>query len=298
MKSLLLALYRIRGILYYAVAIVLIGNVLIGDWFTTGPARSIRLTLVFAALTLFVVCFLVIVFGKKALPEYAPREVSPPVAGRWMALNSPSTNVPSHGVRMYGQAYATDLVHEPVAGARPDFGGEFMRDNTKYPAFDQPVYAMASGTVVKVSDWRRDHKARSNLLGVVYMMIEGALREIGGPGNIVGNHVVIRTDDGIFAAIAHLKKGSAQVSVGDAVTAGQVIGSCGNSGNSSEPHVHAQLMDRDSFWTGQGIPFTFANVELEPLAEDTASSGDNADARMLELRASVPQNGQFMVSVR
>ncbi|MFD2840237.1 M23 family metallopeptidase [Populibacterium corticicola] len=318
MKSLMLALYRIRGIMYYAVAAVLIGNVLIGDWFATGLARSIRLTLVYVALALFVVCILLIVFGKKILPQSAPREVMSPVAGRWMALNSPATDIPSHGVRMYGQAYAIDLVHEPAADTRPEFGEAFMRTNAEYPAFGQPVHAMVSGTVVKVSDWRRDHRARSNPLSIVYMMIEGALREVGGPGNIVGNHVVIRTDDGVFAAVAHLKRGSAQVSIGDVVAAGQVIGSCGNSGNSSEPHVHAQLMDRASFWTGQGIPFTFANVELEPLASasevesaveddsaETTDSGaavakpansDNTTPLILKLRASVPQNEQFMIS--
>jgi len=49
---------------------------------------------------------------------------------------------------------------------------------------------------------------------------------------------------------------------GDRVQAGSIVGRCGNSGNTSEPHVHAQLMDRVSFWTAQGLPMAFAEVAL------------------------------------
>ena len=42
-----------------------------------------------------------------------PVEVSPPVRGRWVAVNSPADRVPSHGVHAYGQTYAIDLVHHP-----------------------------------------------------------------------------------------------------------------------------------------------------------------------------------------
>jgi murein DD-endopeptidase MepM/ murein hydrolase activator NlpD len=88
------------------------------------------------------------------------------------------------------------------------------------------------------------------------------IREVGGPGFVIGNHVVIRGDDGVYAAVAHLQQGSAAVRAGDRVTAGTRIGGCGNSGNSSEPHVHAQLMDRASFWTAQGVPMAFAGIAI------------------------------------
>jgi hypothetical protein len=45
-----------------------------------------------------------------------PIEVDAPVAGRWLAVNSPANRVPSHGLHAYGQTYAVDLVHEPRAG--------------------------------------------------------------------------------------------------------------------------------------------------------------------------------------
>lgn len=197
-------------------------------------------------------------------------------------MNSPASKVPSHGVRMYGQAYAIDLVHEPTDSGRPSFGGRrAMRAAEEYPAFGMPVFAMIDGVVVRAQDRQRDHRARSNGISIAYMMVEGAVRELGGPGFVVGNHITIRGEDGVHATVAHLRQGSATVSVGDVVRAGQRIASCGNSGNSSEPHVHAQLADQASLWTAQGIPMAFADVTLD--------DGD-------DLVVSLPGNQQHMTA--
>ncbi len=45
---------------------------------------------------------------------------------------------------------------------------------------------------------------------------------------------------------AHLQPGSLRVKFGDKVKAGQVLGLVGNTGNSSEPHLHFQLMNANS----------------------------------------------------
>lgn len=74
---------------------------------------------------------------------------------------------------------------------------------------------------------------------------------------------MIQTGSGVYALIAHLKRGSVLVRAGEVVNAGQQVARCGNSGNSSEPHVHAQLMDRASLWTAQGIPLVFTGIRLE-----------------------------------
>jgi murein DD-endopeptidase MepM/ murein hydrolase activator NlpD len=56
---------------------------------------------------------------------------------------------------------------------------------------------------------------------------------------------------------------SVTVKVGYTVEAGQIIAACGNSGSSSEPHVHFQLMDHRHPTFAAGLPFTFTNVEVE-----------------------------------
>lgn len=277
MKRAVIALYRVRGVLFVVAAVILVANAVFGrfDWASRIPFRD---WLVWAGVGLIVMSVLLTYGAARFLPQRSPIRVHAPVAGRWQALNSPVTAVPSHGVRAYGQAYAIDLVHDPVGHVRPEFGQKMMRASAEYPAFGQPVLAMIDGTVVRTSDWRRDHRARSNGWGIMYLMLEGMLREIGGPGFVVGNHVVIRGDDGVYAAVVHLQQGSATVAVGDRVQAGSQVGLCGNSGNSSEPHVHAQLMDRASFLIAQGVPMTFTNItmgEAQNPAESLPANGEH-----------------------
>ena len=70
-----------------------------------------------------------------------------------------------------------------------------------------------------------------------------------------GNHVILDLGNGHFAFYAHLQPGSLKVAVGDTVAVGAVIGSLGNTGNSTAPHLHFGLVDRPDFLTGEGLPF-------------------------------------------
>lgn len=219
---------------------------------------------------------------RPTLPQRDPLPVGCPVRGRWLALNSPASAVPSHGVHAYGQTYAIDLVHDPEDASRPIFGeGAGMRDPAEFPAFGQPVHSMIDGVVVRASGWRRDHRSRTSMPALLYLAFEGIVRSIGGPGFVVGNHVVVRGDDGVFAAIAHMRRGSLTVRAGDRVRAGDLLGECGNSGNTTEPHVHAQLMDHESFRRARGVPFAFTHVMV----------GDDPSSI-----TGVPQNGQHLHS--
>lgn len=262
MTRVLLAVYRVRGPLYYGAGATLILSAALLISGAAPGGKPVLRALAIAAVALATACAVASFAVPPLLRQPATLTVHSPVRGRWLALNSPTSKVPSHGVRAYGQAYAIDLLYEPDGVARPQFGGPGMRPPTDYPAFGQPVLAMISGTVVRACGWRRDHRSRSNAVGLMYLVLEGMFRELGGPGFIVGNHVVIRGHDGEYALLAHLQRGSVRVGVGQRVEAGQPIARCGNSGNSTEPHVHAQLMDRVSVWTGQGIPMAFAQVGI------------------------------------
>ncbi|MEG3630642.1 M23 family metallopeptidase [Streptomyces poriticola] len=192
-----------------------------------------------------------------------PVEVAPPVTGRWSALNSPADRTPSHGTHAYGQTFAIDIVAEPEPGARPGFRvlWPLVRRSSDFPAFGAPLLAVADGTVVRVEDGRRDHLSRTSLPALLYLMlVEGDLRQLGGVRRIVGNHVVLDLGDGVHALYAHVQRGSFTVREGDRVRAGQPIARCGNSGNSSEPHVHFQLMDGPDPDTARGLPFTWRGL--------------------------------------
>ena len=74
-----------------------------------------------------------------------------------------------------------------------------------------------------------------------------------------GNHVIIDHENGEYSMMAHFKEGSIVVSVGDVVTKGQELGKAGNSGNSSEPHLHYQLQTNANPMNGDGLPAQFLN---------------------------------------
>lgn len=186
-------------------------------------------------------------------------EVTCPMTGRLVAVNSPADRVPSHGIQVYGQTYAIDLVHEPADRRRPGLGWwPLARRPGDFPSFGQPVHAPADGTVVRVHSRERDHWSRTSWWGLAYMfLVEGIVRELTGPSRVLGNHVVMQLDRGVYAVLAHLRRRSILVTEGDRVRAGDLVAECGNSGNSSEPHVHLQLMDHRYVLLAAGLPMSF-----------------------------------------
>jgi murein DD-endopeptidase MepM/ murein hydrolase activator NlpD len=77
------------------------------------------------------------------------------------------------------------------------------------------------------------------------------------PADYAGNNVVLEIRPGVFAIYAHMQPGSVRVQVGDRVTAGQVLGLLGNSGNSTGPHLHFGLYDGPDPLTDNSLPMAF-----------------------------------------
>ncbi|MEO8557351.1 MAG: M23 family metallopeptidase, partial [Actinomycetota bacterium] len=79
-----------------------------------------------------------------------------------------------------------------------------------------------------------------------------------GVGAIAGNYLIIELrDSGAFVVLVHLRAGSTRVAVGEVVTQGQQVAACGNSGNSTQPHVHVQVMDSPDLSVARGVPIAF-----------------------------------------
>lgn len=98
--------------------------------------------------------------------------------------------------------------------------------------------------------------------GVVSDVKDGIIDNIPGernPKEVPGNFVVIDHGNGEFSMIAHLQEGSVLVNKGDIVQAGMVIGRCGNSGNSAQPHLHYHLQNTPRWLDGHGLPLQFRN---------------------------------------
>ena len=109
--------------------------------------------------------------------------------------------------------------------------------------------------------------------GHVHLAADGAAHHPPGqPGNDLenptGNTVVLRLETGTYLAIGHLKTGSVQVETGGKIEEGDPIGACGNSGNTSEPHIHILHRRQDPrvfpINAAEGLPPTSATTAVPP----------------------------------
>ena len=185
-----------------------------------------------------------------------------PFEGRWLVENSPARRIPSHGTNLLATRYAIDFV-----GVDDRRGTAHRRDwrtvlatepPERFVGFGRVILAPAAGTVVHVHDGEVDHEARRSQLALVPYAFGQASRLRQGMTTMAGNHVIISlAEGGPCVALAHLRRGSLRVAVGDRVEVGDALGECGNSGNSTQPHVHVQVMDRLDASVAQAVPMTF-----------------------------------------
>lgn len=253
----------------------------------------------FAGVLVFVVPFAVLTVLVGVAPRAAvhePVELAPPVRGRWVSMNGPGQQLPSHGTHTRGQYGAIDVAG-PSGPGTPKIVRFALRSSRpeEYPWFGEPIHAMAGGTVVRVRDGQRDHRARNTWQGLAWMMTFEALgREAAGTGRVLGNHVVVDHGDGTFAAYAHLKRGSATVVEGQRIEVGDVLAQVGNTGNTSMPHLHVQLMDRAAVDAAAGLVMRWRDIRpTGELDESMAGfSKDPADTAV----AGMPRNAEVFTA--
>jgi murein DD-endopeptidase MepM/ murein hydrolase activator NlpD len=174
--------------------------------------------------------------------------IGPPLrGGGWLAANGPSDTsahrrslLPVDGQATLAQRFAIDWVRVGDDGAT--FTGA-PKENRSYHAYGAEALAVAEGTVTSIKDGIAENVPGDSR--AVPMTLE----------TLTGNHVVLDLGHGRFALYAHLQPGSLRVKPGDHVRRGQVLGLVGNSGNSTEPHLHFHLMNASSPLGAEGIPY-------------------------------------------
>ena len=191
-----------------------------------------------------------------------------PFRGTWLARNSPARRVPSHGTHMFATTYAMDFI--AVRGRRTATTRDWRTLMSTEPverffAFGQPILAPATGRVVSVHDGEADHVARRSQLTLVLYALTQAARVRGGAGAIAGNHVILELGDHSgYVVLAHLRAGSIRVGKGESIATGRELAACGNSGNSTQPHLHVQVMDAPDPFTARGLPMSFRDYRVWP----------------------------------
>jgi biotin carboxyl carrier protein len=180
---------------------------------------------------------------------------SPLRGANWLAGNGPGNTsghrrgiIPIDGAARVPQRFAIDWVKVNKDGKT--FSGD-EKKNESYICYGQKVHAVANGVVTEVKDG-----IPQNVPGVDSRAVPITLETVG------GNHIILDIGNGVYAFYAHLQPGSLRVKVGDHVNAGQVIALLGNSGNSTEPHLHFHLIDRSSPLGGEGLPFAYPSYVL------------------------------------
>ncbi len=180
--------------------------------------------------------------------------IEPPLRGAgWTGINACRTPNTHRNVRVATGTRIGTAETFAIDSVRVD-GNRFYQGNgstnAQYPYFGAPVYAVAAGTVVALHD------------GMDESIPFQPATTLHKPEDFGGNYVLIRQAKGVYAFYAHMQKGSVAVVVGQQVTTGTAIGRVGNSGNSSNPHLHFGLLDRPDFVTGYSLPFVFSNFTL------------------------------------
>ncbi|ATP42322.1 hypothetical protein CSE16_00460 [Solibacillus sp. R5-41] len=175
---------------------------------------------------------------------------SMPISGEWFVFWGGANEFINYHYAYEHMRYAYDLVkvHEGVS-----FQNTPTRNENFY-AFNEEILAPADGKVIKLMDGFVD-------------CIPGEMDA----ENAAGNYVVLEHANKEYSLLAHLKKDSIQVVIGELVKEGQCIGKCGNSGNSSEPHLHFHIMDSPDLQNANSLRIQFKDG-IEPIQGDTISN--------------------------
>lgn len=212
----------------------------------SGPTAGFRFVAfsVLPALAVVALCFWIVLGGGPADGAF---EVDYPLhAGTYYVVQGgghPLLNY--HGSKAAAQRYALDIVRLGSAGRRA--GGLYPDRLEAYAVFGDTVASPMTGVVVVAADGFPD-------------LIPPSMDR----KHPAGNHVVVRRDT-VYVVLAHLQNGTIRVSAGDSVHAGRPVALVGNSGNTSEPHLHIhavsgppEVRNADSLlFRGKAVPLRF-----------------------------------------
>ena len=167
-------------------------------------------------------------------------EIGFPMAGQTHMLQAGPTPLTNYHALHPGQRNAIDMA--PIGDGGTAEEGDALTDDA---CFGAALIAVADGVVRFASDDEADLPIGES-----------------SDGHAAGNRVVLEIAPDRYALYAHLKQGSALVSEGHRVREGDKIGECGNTGNTSGPHLHFQVQDKVELFDkgNRSYPVVFRNT--------------------------------------
>jgi murein DD-endopeptidase MepM/ murein hydrolase activator NlpD len=173
-------------------------------------------------------------------PERNSVKMILPFKDEWSVFWGGDTREQNYHVDHVAQKNAFDMVIRDSSGKSYLTHG---KTNEDYYAFGKELIAPCDGEVVLVVDGIKDN-------------VPGQMNPIYVPGNTV----VIKVAPNEYLLFAHFKQHSIVVKEGQKVKQGQLLGLCGNSGNSSEPHLHFHIQNVENMVNAIGIKCYFDNI--------------------------------------
>jgi len=235
-----------------------------------------------------------VVEGTVTPVERSAVSIRAPLRGEWLAANGPSnqsghrrTTLGLNGVIAIGQRFAIDFLQIDSTGRswRP---GTDSTVNANYYAWGKDIISVGDGTVVFTKDSIPENAPRSSVARAVPIDLV----------TVAGNLIVVDMGQRHFAAYAHLQPGSLRVKVGDRVKKGQVIALLGNSGNSTEPHLHFHLIDgltpNASILGDEGIPYALEAMDLVGRCDLSGAGITCTRFAPIPLRGALPLQNQLV----
>ena len=172
-----------------------------------------------------------------------PAKMMLPFKETWTVFWGGDTEDVNYHVKNKAQKNAFDFVITDSSGSTFITNG---KKNEDYYAFGKEIIAPIEGEIVAVVDGIKDNKP-------------GEMNKI----YIPGNTVILKVDEKKFLIFAHFKKHSIVVKEGDVIKQGDLLGLTGNSGNSSEPHLHFHMQDSKDMMSGNGIKSYFRSIIVD-----------------------------------
>lgn len=203
-------------------------------------------------------------FRLPGVQSYRPKVLySLPFCGCWTVANGGIDKETSHSWGICNQRYAYDFYIQKEGKTFRGSG----KEAADYLCYGEPVLAAADGVVAEVKNLFEDTPVSEKA--------EAACSA----SDVRGNYIVIRHARREYSTTAHIKKDSFCVKEGDRVRRGQQIACCGNSGNTSEPHIHFQVQQGKSFLLSASLPIWFTKINRCGTAKETAQiqSGDSVE---------------------
>ncbi len=228
--------YLIVSLFFGSVLISLLQNHLAIRWkFQAAHALPLLLTVFFASL------ITASLYGSHKPPHCI--ELAFPLKGDFTYVAQGGNHrLLNHHFSCPAQKYALDLLQLNLYGSRSHT--LIPLQLTDFLSYQAPIYSPCDGLVIALQDGGEDQPPG-----------------VADPSHPAGNYLAIqKADDDVVVILAHLLKHSFAVKRGEAVKTGDLVGKIGNSGNTSEPHLHIHCLRSNSgdfFGEGEGVPMAF-----------------------------------------